>query len=176
MDIASGIAAATHGLGIAKTLREIEKSYDQATLKAQLADLMSTLADAKLALIEAKESMAEKDKEIAALRTNFAVQAELIVSDGDYKFFAGESGNPLGYPVCPKCELDGKIVQLKQNGGIVQARCPSCMIEYQPVTCFLPPEEGDATLRSKQEGLRSEQSARSSAALRRHGSRNSWMG
>ena len=139
MDIASGIAAATQGLGIAKALRGIEKSYDQATLKTQLAELMSSLADAKLALTEAKVSIAEKDAEIAALKASFEAQAELIVSDGDYKFFAGQNGKPVGYPVCPKCELEGRIVQLKQNGGIVQARCPGCLTEYQPVTCFCHP-------------------------------------
>lgn len=137
---------------------------------------MSSLADTKLALTEAREVMAGKDAEIAALRDSFAAQGNLIVGDGDYKFPSSENGKPLGYPVCPKCELDGKIVQLKQNVEIIQARCPACLTEYQPVTCYLAPEDGDATLRSRQDRLRSEQSARSSASLRRLGSRNNnWM-
>lgn len=119
MNISAGIAAVTQAITIAKTLRSIEKSYDEATLKAQLAELVSALADAKLALTEAKESHQKKDKMIAKLKASFEAHGDLITSDGGYKFFVGEDGNPLGYPVCPKCEIDGKLVQLKQNGGAI---------------------------------------------------------
>jgi hypothetical protein len=176
MDLASGIAAATQALGIAKTLRSVEKSYDQATYKAQLADLMSALADAKLALTDAREALSAKDKEIAELKTSFAAQAELIVSDGGYKFFRSESGQPVGFPVCPNCELDGKLVQLKQNGAVTQARCPACMTEYQPVTCFLPPEQnGDVTLLAREQRLKKERQDRTNAALARLNSRSGWV-
>lgn len=50
MDIVGGLAAASQALGIAKALRGIEKDYDAATYRAQIAELIDALTDAKLAL------------------------------------------------------------------------------------------------------------------------------
>jgi hypothetical protein len=81
MDIASGIAAVTQGLGIAKALRGIEKTYDQATYRAEVAEVIESLTnaklaltDAKLALAEANEGLAKRDREIERLNA-FAIVA-----------------------------------------------------------------------------------------------------
>lgn len=139
MDLMAGIAAATQALGIAKALRAVEKSYDQATYKAQMTDLVDALTDAKLALAQAREDMAEKNAEIERLKRSFEKAASLVKGDGDYNFLTAEDGSPIGYPVCPKCEqVDGRVIQLKEAGNFLAARCPACDKTFTPVTCYLP--------------------------------------
>lgn len=175
MDIITGIAAAKHALDIAKALKGIEKSYDEATLKAQLAELVSALADAKLAMVDAKESLADKDNEIEALKLNFQTRKELVRGDGDYLYFAGPGDKPLGYPICPTCEIDGLIVQLKQNGGSIEAKCPKCKTDFKPVSCYLPAEAGDLTLHAQEKRLSDEAFARNTSALARINRGRDWM-
>ena len=136
IDIATGIAAATQAIDIAKALRGIEKNYDAASYRAQIAELMDTLSNAKLALIDARENAVELEKEIERLRKTFEAQGNLIKGEGGYSYFAGEDGKPLGFPVCPSCEADGRITELKQDGPTETGRCPSCDKSYKPVTCY----------------------------------------
>lgn len=144
MEIAAAIAAVSNGLGIAKTMRSIEKSFDEATYKAKVADVIEALTDAKLGLAEAKEKLAENEKEIARLKANFETRGELVSDRGDYKYFANNEGEPLGYPICPKCEvLNGRIVQLKQDGGLIHGRCPACSTKFSPVTAYFTQQERD---------------------------------
>lgn len=138
MDVISGLAAASQALGIARGLRTIEKGYDAATYKAQIADLINSLTDAKIALSDAKDTLAERDKEIARLKANFELKSGLVKGIGDYNFLANEDGRPVGYPVCPKCEnVDGRIIQLKEHEASGKARCPACSDVYNPVVCYL---------------------------------------
>ncbi|MES2158181.1 MAG: hypothetical protein V4512_10275 [Pseudomonadota bacterium] len=151
MDIVSGIGAVTSALGIAKTLRGIEKTYDEATYKAQVADLINALTDAKLAMADAKESLAEKDKEIERLRASFESKARLVLGDGGYSYLTDEQSNPLGYPVCPKCEqVNGRIIQTKEHESSGKARCPACSDVYTPVICYLPKGSGYVTKQDKE--------------------------
>lgn len=166
MEILAGIAAAKQALDIAKNLRGIEKSYDEATLKAQLAELISALADAKLAMVDAKESLAEKDKEIEALKVSFQTKSGLLRADGDYNYFPGPNDKPLGFPICPSCETDGTIIQLKQNGPINKCQCPKCKTEFCPVTCYLPADAGDETLAKQESRRHHEAIARSRAGYK----------
>lgn len=167
MDIAAGIAAATEALGIAKALRAIERNYDEATYKAQVSELICALSDAKLSLSEAREKLADKDKEIEQLVQSFEARADLVKGPGDYKYFVDVSGNPLGFPVCPTCEAKGRIIQLKQDQIIIQAKCPVCSTSFRPVECFLPHSAGGPATLLEQEGLeRDAANARASAALR----------
>ena len=180
MDIASGIAAVTQGLGIAKALRGIEKTYDEATLKARIAEVIESLTDAKLALAEAKEDMAAKDKEIERLKAAFEAKAKLVKGPGDYEYIADEEGRPIGYPICPKChETDGRILQLKQNIKHNAGQCPVCEKEYKPVTAFLHYEGGAAyTKQNEFDDKAAEMNRRSAEGLGRLGERlngNSWM-
>ena len=64
MDIIGGLTAAKLALDLAKDLRAIDRSVDEATFKLKLADLTSALADAQLALSEAKVKMADLEKEL----------------------------------------------------------------------------------------------------------------
>lgn len=142
MDIATGLTAATEAINIAKSLRNLEKSFDAVAHKARIVELMDALVDAKTALTEAKAIIDERDRQIASLRAAFDERAALVIGDGDYKFKTDESGNKVGYPVCPKCEAaSGKIVQLKQDGHHHNGKCPVCDSLFSPVTCYLPVAE-----------------------------------
>jgi len=151
MDIAAGIGAVSSALTIAQTLRGIDKSYGDATYKAQLAELIVALADAKLAMAEAKEDLAGKDKEIERLKASFEAHSALVKGNGDYSYFADDNGKPLGYPICPKCQqVDGRVIQLKQEGASINAKCPACATVYNPVSCYLPHGSGHETKEAKE--------------------------
>lgn len=167
MEILAGIAAAKQALDIARAMRGLEQSYDQATVKAQLVDLIDSLSDAKLALTEAREVLNDRDKEIALLKANFELSGALVKAEGDYRYFTGENGKPLGFPVCPSCEIDGSIIQMKQDGASFDARCPKCKTKFSPVSCYLPPEDSDVTLHGKQKRIADEKHRRGLEALTR---------
>ncbi|MEO8758830.1 MAG: hypothetical protein ABI398_13900 [Devosia sp.] len=67
MDIATGLALLAQATGIVKDLREIDKSFDAAALKAQMADLYGALADVKIALSDARDAIHERDQKIKEL-------------------------------------------------------------------------------------------------------------
>lgn len=67
MDISTALTLLAQATTIVKDLREIDKTFDRAHLKAQMADLYGTLADVKIALSDARELIHEKDKEIVSL-------------------------------------------------------------------------------------------------------------
>lgn len=163
MDIATGLAAASQAIGITKTLRGIEKDYDAAAFKGQIGDLMIALSDAKMALSDARDAIAERDKEIARLKSSFETRAKLVKGEGDYSYFADDDGKPIGYPVCPSCEADGHIIQLKQDGPTQTACCPTCDKSRKPVTCYLASGE---TLRQQELRQQGEGMDRLAAQLR----------
>lgn len=173
MDIVGGIAAASQALGIAKALRSIEKDYDAATYKAQIVELIDSLSNAKLALIDARENATELEKEIERLRATFEAKGKLVKGEGGYSYFVGENGKALGFPVCPSCEADGRIIELKQDGPTETGRCPTCDKSHKPVTCYLP---DGGTLRGEELRRQAADFARANAALQGRGrGRNSWM-
>jgi hypothetical protein len=161
MDVIQGIAAVGNALAIVQTYRGIEKKLDHATLKSDMADVISSLADAKIALSDARDKLAEQAREIERLKSSFEAAQSLVVGDGDYKYPASEHGDPIGYPVCPKCEpVDGRIIQLKQQGALNNAACPVCNQSFQPVTCYLPQGSGYRTAMEKQRAERAASIAR----------------
>jgi|GEM_PF-2024028 len=68
MDPTAGLTLVAQALGIVKELREMDKNYDAALLKAQMADLYSTLADVKIALSDARDEIHERDRQIRSLK------------------------------------------------------------------------------------------------------------
>ena len=59
MDIASGLSAASAAITIAKDLREIDRSVDEATFKLKIAELTEALADTKIALSDARNKISK---------------------------------------------------------------------------------------------------------------------
>lgn len=73
MDISTGLTLLGQATGIVKELREIEKGFDLAMLKLQMADLYATLADVKIALSDARETIQEKERKIRELEDKIAI-------------------------------------------------------------------------------------------------------
>ncbi|PZX11657.1 hypothetical protein [Celeribacter halophilus] len=68
MDILTGLSAATQAIGIAKELRDIDRSVDESSFKLKLAELTDALADTKIALADAKALVAELEVQISEIR------------------------------------------------------------------------------------------------------------
>ncbi|MDR6591566.1 hypothetical protein [Agrobacterium tumefaciens] len=94
MDIATGLSLLSQATGVVKDLREIDKGYDAAALKAQMADLYGTLADVKIALSDARETIHERDLEIKTLEAKIAAltsgEACPLCNAGRMKIFASK--------------------------------------------------------------------------------------
>jgi hypothetical protein len=65
MDVIGGLTSAKLALDLAKDLREIDRSVDEAAYKLKLADLTSALADTQLALADAKIRISDLEAELA---------------------------------------------------------------------------------------------------------------
>ena len=87
MDVVGGLTAAKMALDLAKDLREIDKSVDEAAFKMKLAELMGALADTQIAFADAKTRISELEDELERL-TN---------------------GDP-----CPKCRV-GRLVLISSE-------------------------------------------------------------
>lgn len=163
MDISAGLAAVAQGLGIAKTLRDVEKTFDEVTLKARIAEVIDALTDAKLSLAEAKEMIADRDKEIARLKLSTNEKLSTSKGPDNYSYFVNDEKRPIGFPLCPKCEqIDVRLVELKQHGHIDTAQCPICDRVFSPVKAIIHYINGSAY--TKQDELREKREA----ASRRH--------
>lgn len=139
MDIPTLISSIMSTINIGKAIIDINKSYDEATYKAMIADFMEKLSESRLALIEAKEQISDKDKEIISIK-KFLIQHKALVDGGrGYRYQANDDGKPIGFPMCPTCEQnDGRLIQLVQHGKFYGAKCPACATEFNPVSCYLP--------------------------------------
>lgn len=178
MDLVGGIAAAGNALGIAKSLRDIDKAYDAAAYRARIADLVDELTNAKLALVDARDELASKDREIAQLKSAANEAKNLVRGDGDYDFFLNEKGERSGFPACPSCLAVGRVIQMKQNISIDAAKCPSCKEEFRPVTNYIPASENggaETTTVHRHNAHVAEARRRRSNQLARANSGRSWM-
>ncbi|RUW53738.1 hypothetical protein [Mesorhizobium sp. M8A.F.Ca.ET.021.01.1.1] len=94
MDIATGLQLLAQATGIVKDLRDIDKGFDQAALKAQMADLYSTLADVKIALSDARETIHDRDQQIKRLEEKIATlssgEACALCNEGRLKVVASK--------------------------------------------------------------------------------------
>jgi hypothetical protein len=137
MEIAAGLVALGQVAAVMKTVIEVDKTYDAAKFKAQMADAMVALADAKLALIDAREKLREKDEEIVRLQKQFDFRDELVEVNG-YKYRKNlEDGTPSGMPFCARCEaVDGRYIQLAKTIIGRNLGCPQCNANYVGVMTY----------------------------------------
>jgi hypothetical protein len=134
VDWVAALSGVSTALTIAKDLRALDKSFDEAALKAQVIALMEQLSDVKMQIIEAKEEAAAKDQQIADLRRDLDFRQTKLVDKGQWRYLANEHGLAHGYPVCPLCEKKGIFIALVQDrskgaGGVTYV-CPSCKANY----------------------------------------------
>ncbi|MAS05276.1 MAG: hypothetical protein CL534_11400 [Ahrensia sp.] len=114
MDIATGLSLLSQATGIVKDLRAIDKDFDAAVLKSQMADLYGTLADVKIALSDARETISDRDQIIRALEA---------------KIEAMSSGE--GCVICNQGRLKVTSVQAHPEFGVVGVqertlKCDNC--------------------------------------------------
>jgi hypothetical protein len=89
-----------------------------------------------LALADAKTEIESKQAEIEALIAQFQVRTATVEYRG-YKYERSADGKPLGYPYCPVCESNGKMIRTTFAGGVRgEVRCPQCKSAYRPVENF----------------------------------------
>jgi hypothetical protein len=139
MDIMAGLAALSQALTIAKELRQIEKGFNEAEFKLKVAELYSMLADAKVALADAKTEIEAREAEIKALTGQFQVRAATVEYEG-YKYEQGPDGKPVGWPYCPICENEGRMVRTTYSGEVRgEGLCPYCKAVYRYVEDFAYP-------------------------------------
>jgi hypothetical protein len=114
LDIAAALTLLGQATGIVKDLREIDKGFDVASLKAQMANLYGTLADVKIALSDARELIHYKDKKIKELENKIATltsgEACAICGEGRMKVAASREHPHFGFAgvqertlKCEKC-------------------------------------------------------------------------
>lgn len=114
MDIAAGLSLLSQATSIVKNLREIDKSFDVAAIKSQMAELYSTLADVKIALSDAREAIHDRDLKIKELQGKNEAQTagELcpICNEGRMKVVSSREHPQFGFAgvqqrtlKCEKC-------------------------------------------------------------------------
>ena len=169
VDPTAVITSVTAALKATRAWRDVEKAFEAAGFRAQLADVIDALTDAKLALADAKEQQAAKDIEIVRLKKTIDDRQLLVSGDGGYKYAVGDKGVPLGFPVCPKCDqIDGRLIHLVQDGDVKQAKCPACATQYNPATCYLP---SGGTLVEQRNERRRQMNEDANRKMRAHSSR-----
>lgn len=125
----TGLAAAGQALDIVKKLRDLEKNFDAATYRMEIANLMMALSDTRIALADAQTTIAEKDAEIRRLSEVAASKVRTVKFQG-FAFGIDADGKQLGLPFCPACIANtGKQVHIVQ---LVQEfhQCPICKAMY----------------------------------------------
>jgi hypothetical protein len=140
MDLIVALAAATKSLELAKAIMDADKHYSQAELKAKAADLLSNLADVKVALVNAHDQIAEKDKEIARLKSAFQLREETVRVE-NFLYDKDDQGRPVGLPYCYRCEqVDGIMIKASRvNRGYTTAMCPQCKTAFEQAQIFSHP-------------------------------------
>ncbi|MBS3850489.1 hypothetical protein KD146_17455 [Devosia sp. BSSL-BM10] len=134
VDWVAALSGVSTALTIAKDLRALDKSFDEAALKAQVVALMEQLTDVRIQIIDAREEASIRDQEITQLKADLTFRQTKLVDRGAYRYLANPDGNAEGYPICPQCERKGLFLQLVQDrskgaGGVVYV-CPACKSNY----------------------------------------------
>lgn len=137
MAIVEALTAVGSAIEVAKAMRMAEKSFDAATYKLQLAELMTALSEARMELVAAREAAVERDSEFERLRQTLAAQGDLVEGRGGFKYRAAETGQPTGLPICPACEQKaGRITVTVRDGSARKVRCPVCDARFEGVSIY----------------------------------------
>jgi C4-type Zn-finger protein len=101
LDIATALTLLGQATRIVKDLRELDKGFDLAAMKAQMANLYGTLADVKIALSDAREAIHDKEKKIKELEDKIAAvtfgETCPICSEGRMKVSASHEHPHFGF-------------------------------------------------------------------------------
>jgi hypothetical protein len=143
MDFITAITSVTKGIEVLKALQTIDKQFDAASYKVQIAELTAALADAKMALVDARDEVAERDKEIIRLKESFRQRREdTIVVRGMRYDKNPVDDKPMGVAYCSRCDtMDGVLIHLERvyakDGS--KSICPQCKAVFAPTATFQYP-------------------------------------
>jgi hypothetical protein len=143
MDFITAIASVTKGLEVLKVMRDIDKNFDAASYKGQIAELTAALADAKRDLVDAWDEVASREKEIERLKAAFRLRGENTVVARGLRFEKSSDSSPVGMPYCKRCEtMDGILIQLASIRGKegYKAVCPQCKADFGSEHGYMYPE------------------------------------
>jgi hypothetical protein len=129
MDIVTAITAGTRALEVLKALQDLNKSYDAATWKGKVAELMSDIADMKFALIEANDKIRDLKEDNEQLSAKIVFKAEKTKYENGLRYEIYEDGTIAEFPFCQNCETNGKFIRITRALGNI-ASCPGCKATY----------------------------------------------
>ncbi len=141
MDFVTAITAGTKALDLLKTLREIDKSFDAATWKAKVAELMSDVAEMKMALLDAREAIQGLEAEKTELMGRLRFRAEKTIVHKGWTYEILETGKPNELPLCQYCLTNGMHNRLhRTSANHFVCACPGCKTHYEARTLmYIPP-------------------------------------
>lgn len=132
MDVGTALGLLSQTLGIVKAVRDIDKGFDAAEVKAQLAEVYGNLADVKMALTDAEVRIRDKEQEIARLKDAMK-RREKVVEKSGFPYPVKENGEADGNPFCPVCmEVDQLFIRVatRPRGLRGECECPKCHAVY----------------------------------------------
>jgi hypothetical protein len=135
MDIMTAIAAGTRALEALKAVQDLNRSYDAATWKGKVAELMSDIADMKIALIEANDKIRDLTEQNEKLSAQIRFKAEKTKYENGLRYEVFDDGKVADLPFCQNCETNGKFVRLARalTGHAV---CPNCKAAFDLQSVF----------------------------------------
>jgi hypothetical protein len=138
--IAAVITSVKRAIDIAKTLGNIQKSYNEAEYKVKIVELTDTLVEAKERLVDVKKENVDLREELASMKLSLNIRSKLTRSGNTYIV---QNGAIEGYgsgPFCTQCfDSEEKLVALHsknraigttgRHGKIYSSQhleCPKC--------------------------------------------------
>jgi hypothetical protein len=128
--ITSALTAIKTASDIARTLRGVDKSFEQAELKLRIADLVEALAEARMAVSDMQDEIRAQRERISELEEREDVRGRIEKRDGVF-FVRRADGSGEDGPYCPRCfEVDGLLITLGHTSPDFRFMgpytCPNC--------------------------------------------------
>lgn len=109
MDIPSALTALSHATEVVRTLRTIDRKFDEAAVRSQMADLYVALADVKIALSDAREALSDRDRHVAKLQGEIAAlksgEGCPLCESGRMKIVSSQPHPDFGFAGCQERTL-----------------------------------------------------------------------
>ena len=97
-----------------------------------IGELRSALSEAEEALAGAQEEIRSRDNEIRRLVEALVYRGDTVERSGSR--YRAVDGEPVGMPLCPVCELDGRFITQTFVSTKVGSHneCPKCKSVFSP--------------------------------------------
>jgi hypothetical protein len=129
LDIPNILLTINATLDLVRTLKNIDRSVNEAEFKMAIVDALEKLVEAKSGVVQQAEEIARLEGEVKRLNDAFAFRGALVTHQG-FKYDAVD-GEPSGRPYCPACEINHqKFFRIVQNISVNDRKCPNCKFAY----------------------------------------------